>query len=254
MKIDQVSDSVHVVAGTNVNWALINDGSGITVIDAGYPADTADVLGSIHQIGGRLADVRAVLFTHAHLDHIGAIPALIEQFGMPIYTGTEEVRHAKSEYLQQITPTGMLKQLATGRGRRWVVHTLRAIHGHISTAIPQVEAGEPAVLAALPGGLVAIPTPGHTSGHTAYLLPAEGVLFSGDALVTGHPLLPHVGPQLLPPVFNHDEALTYHTATNLATMHAHTLVPGHGLPSSFDGPSIAAALGPQPPLTDTDNE
>lgn len=159
MKIDQVSDSVHVVAGTNVNWALIDDGSGVTVIDAGYPADTADVLDSIHQIGRRPADVRAVLITHAHLDHIGAIPTLIEQAGMPVYTGAEEVRHAKREYLQQITPTGMLKQLANRRGRRWVAHTLRAVRGHTGMAVPRAETGEPATLAALPGGLLAIPTP-----------------------------------------------------------------------------------------------
>ncbi|WP_039805348.1 MBL fold metallo-hydrolase [Nocardia araoensis] len=247
MKIDQVSHSVYAVAGTNVNWALIDDGSGVTVIDAGYPADTADVLDSIRQIGRRLADVRAVLITHAHLDHIGAIPTLIEHVGMPVYTGAEEVRHAKREYLQQITPVGMLKQLATGRGRRWVAHTLRAVHGHIGMAIPQAQAVEPATLAALPGGLVAIPTPGHTSGHTAYLMPAESVLFSGDALVTGHPLRRHAGPQLLPAVFNHDKALTYDTATNLARVHAHTLVPGHGLPISFDSPGIAAALGSRPP-------
>ncbi|MGW0359320.1 MBL fold metallo-hydrolase [Nocardia nova] len=141
MKIDQVSDSVHVVAGTNVNWALIDDGSGVTVIDAGYPADTADVLDSIHQIGRRPADVRAVLITHAHLDHIGAIPTLIEQAGMPVYTGAEEVRHAKREYLQQITPTGMLKQLANRRGRRWVAHTLLAVRGHTGMAIPRAETG-----------------------------------------------------------------------------------------------------------------
>lgn len=78
-------------------------------------------------------------------------------------------------------------------------------------------------------------------------MPAEGVLLPGDALVTGHPLLPRAGPQLLPAVFNHDEALTYNTATDLVTVHAHTLVPGHGLPSSFDRPSIAAALGARPP-------
>ncbi|MEU6559502.1 MBL fold metallo-hydrolase [Nocardia nova] len=249
MKIDQVSDSVHVVAGTNVNWALISDGSGVTVIDAGYPADTADVLDSVRQIGCRLADVEAVVITHAHLDHIGAIPALIEQVGMPVYAGAEEVRHAKREYLQQITPAAMLGQLTTGRGRRWVAHTLRAVRGHVGMSIPQARAAEPATLAALPGGLVALPTPGHTSGHTAYLMPSEGILFSGDALVTGHPLLPRTGPQLLPAVFNHDEALTHDAATSLAMEHAHTLVPGHGSPMRFDGPRIAAALERSRPLS-----
>ncbi|RDI51655.1 MBL fold metallo-hydrolase [Nocardia mexicana] len=228
MKIEQVSDSVHVVAGTNVNWALVSDGSGVTLIDAGYPADTGDVLGSVRQIGHRLTDIAAVLITHAHLDHIGAIPALVERVGMPVYAGAEEVRHAKREYLQQITLAGMVRQLTTRRGRRWVAHTLRAIHGHVGMAIPSATTGDATTLAALPGGLVAIPTPGHTSGHTAYLLPSEAVLFSGDALVTGHPLLRDTGPQLLPTVFNHDETRTRDSAVRLCGQPARTLVPGHG--------------------------
>jgi glyoxylase-like metal-dependent hydrolase (beta-lactamase superfamily II) len=230
VRIEQVSDSVHVVAGTNVNWALVSDGSGVTVIDAGYPADTDDVLGSVHQIGYRLSDIAAVLVTHAHLDHIGAIPALVERVGMPVYTGAEEVRHAQREYLQQIGVAGMLRQLLSRRGRRWVAQTARAVRGRLTLSIPSATAADEAILAALPGGLAAIPTPGHTSGHTAYLMPAEAVLFSGDALVTGHPLLRHAGPQLLPTVFNHDESLTRASAHQLVAHPATVLVPGHGQP------------------------
>ncbi|MEU8895868.1 MBL fold metallo-hydrolase [Nocardia sp. NPDC048505] len=242
MQINQVSDSVHVVAGTNVNWALVSDGSGVTVIDAGYPADTADVLESVTRIGHQLGDIAAVLITHAHLDHIGAVPTLVERVGMPVYTGAEEVRHAKREYLQQITPVGMARQLGTRRGRGWLGHTLRAIRGHIRMTVPTATAADPEVLAALPGGLVALPTPGHTSGHTAYLLPSEGVLFSGDALVTGHPLVERTGPQVLPGVFNHDEALTRGTAVRLGEQPVRTLVPGHGLPMRVEGDELVRAL------------
>lgn len=234
MKIDQVSDSVYVVAGTNVNWALVSDGSGVTLVDAGYPADADHLLNSVRQIGHKLTDIAAVLLTHAHLDHIGAIPTLVQQIGMPVYTGTEEVRHAKREYLQQITPAQMIKLLITHRGRRWVAQTMSAVRGHIDTKIPAATAGDNAAVASLPGGFVAIPTPGHTSGHTAYLMPSEAVLFSGDAIVTGHPLLPHSGPQLLPKVFNHDETLIRDSAHKLATQPARTLVPGHGAPLHHD--------------------
>lgn len=234
MRIDQVSDSVYAVAGTNVNWALISDGSGVTVIDAGYPSDTDDVLASVTRIGHRLTDIAAVLMPHAHLDHIGAIPTLVERVGMPVYTGREEVRHAKREYLQQIGAAGMLRQLATGRGRRWVAHTLRAINGHLGMQIPTATTADPATLAELPGGIVEVPTPGHTSGHTSYLLPSEGVLFSGDALVTGHPLVADTGPQLLPSVFNHDDARARESALQLAIQSAGVLVPGHGEPMVLD--------------------
>ncbi len=234
MKIDQVSDSVYVVAGTNVNWALVSDGSGVTVVDAGYPADSDAVLDSVRQIGHRLDDVAAVLLTHAHLDHIGAIPALVEQVGMPVYTGPEEVRHAKREYLQQITPAAMIRQLSTGRGRRWVAHAVRGIVGHTGMCVPSATTGDESVLAALPGGFVAVPSPGHTSGHTAYLMPSEQVLFTGDALVTGHPLVEYDGPQILPAVFNHDEEMTLRTAEQLAAQPARVVVPGHGRPVEHD--------------------
>jgi glyoxylase-like metal-dependent hydrolase (beta-lactamase superfamily II) len=240
MKIDQVSDSVYVVAGTNVNWALVSDGSGVTLVDGGYPADTDRVLTSVRQIGHQVTDLAAVLLTHAHLDHIGAIPILVERVGMPVYTGAEEVRHAKREYLQQITPTQMIRQLITRGGRRWVAETVRAVRGHIDTKVPSASSGDDAALASLPGGFVAIPTPGHTSGHTAYLMPSEGVLFSGDALVTGHPLARHSGPQLLPTVFNHDETLTRDSAVKLATQPARTLVPGHGTPTNYDPKALWA--------------
>ncbi|MFE3001458.1 MBL fold metallo-hydrolase [Nocardia sp. NPDC059246] len=242
MKIEQVSDSVHVVSGTNVNWALVSDGSGVTVIDAGYPADTAAVLDSVRQIGHEVGDIAAVLLTHAHLDHIGAIPALVERAGAAVYTGEQEVPHAKREHLQQITATEMLRQLTTRRGARWVMQTARAVAGQIGMRVPTAQAADPAVLAALPGGFVAIPTPGHTDGHTAYLMPSEGVLFSGDALVTGHPLLPGTGPQLLPKVFNHNQTRTQASVHALAVEQAHVLVPGHGPAIHQHLPTLIAEL------------
>ncbi|MGV9818810.1 MBL fold metallo-hydrolase [Nocardia xishanensis] len=245
MKIDQVSDSVYVVAGTNVNWALVSDGSGVTVVDAGYPSDAGDVLDSVRQIGHELTDITAVLLTHAHLDHIGAIPSLVERVGMPVYTGAEEVRHAKREYLQQISAPHMLGLLGTHRGRRWVAQTLWAIKGHLGDSVPSATAADDATLSSLPGGFVAVPTPGHTDGHTAYLMPSEAVLFTGDALVTGHPLVRHTGPQLLPKVFNHDEARTLDSAHLLATQPARIIVPGHGLPTHRD-PATPMEIFQQP--------
>jgi hypothetical protein len=44
---------------------------------------------------------------------------------------------------------------------------------------------------------VPVLTAGHTPGHTVYHLLEQGVIVSGDALVTGHPTLRTVGPQLL---------------------------------------------------------
>ena len=66
--------------------------------------------------------------------------------------------------------------------------------------IPSTQALTEDVAAGLPGTPMAIPTPGHTGGHCSFVV--DGVLVSGDALVTGHPLLSREGPQLLPGLFN----------------------------------------------------
>lgn len=80
---------------------------------------------------------------------------------------------------------------------------------------------------------------GHTSGHSAFHLPDKGVLITGDALVTGHPLSPVSGPQLLPPCFAHAPADAEAALQTLADIDACVLVPGHGEP--WCGTAAAAA-------------
>lgn len=137
----------------------------------------------------------------------------------------------------------MLRQLTTHCGRRWITHTLRAINGHLDLEIPTATTVDAATLAGLPGGIVEVPAPGHTSGHTAYLLASEGVLFSGDALVAGHPQVTCAGPQLLPSVFTHDQACARESALQLAALPASILVPGHGTPIVLYPGELTRALG-----------
>ncbi|MET9214252.1 MULTISPECIES: MBL fold metallo-hydrolase [unclassified Nocardia] len=229
MKLIQVTTGVHMVTGTNVNWALVDDGDALTVIDAGYPNDGNALVASIQAIGRRPEDVRAIVLTHAHLDHMGGIPTLRAGREIPVLTGPEEARHARREYLEQITPGEMFQQCGHIAGVRWVVQTFAAALPHLKMSIPDVTAVPHDVPLDIPGALVPVSTPGHTSGHTAWLMPSTGVVFTGDALVTDHPLS-HLecGPQLLPSVFNEDEDVMTQSLSTLAGLAADTVIPGHG--------------------------
>jgi glyoxylase-like metal-dependent hydrolase (beta-lactamase superfamily II) len=229
MRLARVNDQVHMVTGTNVNWAIVTDGSDVTLVDAGYPNDAPAVLASLEAIGLRPENVVAIVLTHAHLDHMGGIPSIVERYGTSVMTGEEEARHARREYLEQISPVQMLLQCRRPRGVRWVADTVRAVLPHARMKLQDVISIAPRVPLDIPGGLVPIPTPGHTSGHTSYLMPSTGVLFSGDTLVTGHPLS-HLGtgPQKLPSVFNEDETGVTAAIISLRDLPADTLVPGHG--------------------------
>ncbi|MEZ0577711.1 MBL fold metallo-hydrolase [Nocardioides sp. MH1] len=229
MQLTRVDDRVQVVTGTNVNWILVTDGEAVTLVDAGYPNDAKALLASLDAIGRRPGDVQAVLLTHAHLDHMGGIPALRARHDVPVLTGEEEARHARREYVEQITPLEMLAQCGTRAGRRWVRQTLAAVLPKASMSIADVTGVPAGVPLDLPGGPVPVATPGHTRGHTAWLLPSSGVLLTGDALVTAHPLS-RLGtrPQLLPDVFNEDRAEMVASLEAVAHLPADTVVPGHG--------------------------
>lgn len=229
MKIERVTDDVHMVTGTNVNWALVTEGEAVTVVDAGYPNDGAALLASIEGIGRRPQDVVAVVLTHAHLDHMGGIPTLLAAHKVPVLTGETEVAHAHRDYLEQITPAQMLRQCRHRAGLVWVAQTLKAVLPHALMSVPEAEAAPHDVPLDIPGALVPVATPGHTSGHTAYLSEALGVVFAGDALVTGHPLLRRQAtPQLLPSFFNEDEPTMFESLARLGRLPADILVPGHG--------------------------
>ncbi|GAB4010000.1 MBL fold metallo-hydrolase [Nocardioides ultimimeridianus] len=249
MRVAQVSANVHLVTGTNVNWALVTEGDALTVVDAGYPNDAKALLASIAAIGRRPEDVEAIVLTHAHLDHLGGIPALLAVKDVPVLTGEAEVAHAHREYLEQISPAQMLAQCRHRAGLVWVAQTLRACLPHLAMSVPQAAAAAYGEALDVPGRLVPVATPGHTTGHTAYLMENEGVVFAGDALVTGHPLLPGPPrPQLLPGFFSEDQAEMARSLEVLAGLPADVLVPGHG--PVHRGPMSAAVAGiwadPQP--------
>ena len=65
------------------------------------------------------------------------------------------------------------------------------------------------------------------------------VLVAGDAVVTGHPLITKGGPQLLPHIFNHDEAACERSLSALGLLDTQVLLPGHG--PAWRGPVREAA-------------
>lgn len=220
-----VTDRVHLARGEAVNWLLVTGDTGITLIDAGYPGDRTDVLASLGALGYHADDVRAVLLTHAHVDHLGAAVWLAKTHGTPVYCHPDEVGHARRDYLEQASPLAVAGQLWRPSWAIWSAHVVR--NGGLNReGVPSAQPLTAAVAAGLPGGPVAVPTPGHTRGHCSYLV--DGVLASGDALVTGHPVLPRRGPQLLPALFSHDQAAALRSLKALAVLDAEILAPGHG--------------------------
>ncbi|GAA2352262.1 MBL fold metallo-hydrolase [Saccharopolyspora halophila] len=224
----QVARDVFVGAGTAVNWVLVREGSDLTLIDGGYPGDVAAVEASIRELGRDPRDVRAILVTHAHVDHLGAVNPFHARYGTPVYLHPVEVAHARREYLEQLTPRELLPRLWRPRVLPWAVRVLRAGAAR-DVAAPHAEPFSVGGALDLPGSPVPVATPGHTSGHTAYHFPAAGAVATGDVLITGHAVSRTRGPQLIAPWFDHgDRGEIRAGLAALEDLDAEVVLPGHG--------------------------
>ena len=223
--LEAITDTVHAARTELVNWTLVTDGTGVMLIDAGFPGSRDDVLTSLRQLGFGPSDVTAILLTHAHVDHFGSAIWFAKTHGTPVYCHADEVGHSKREYLEQAGPVDLLAHAWQPRWIKWSLE-IAGKGALVRAGIPSTEALTEDIAERLPGRPLAVPTPGHTGGHCSYLV--DGVLVSGDALVTGHPLARRSGPQLLPGVFNHDEHGCVRSLAALALLETDTLIPGHG--------------------------
>jgi glyoxylase-like metal-dependent hydrolase (beta-lactamase superfamily II) len=231
-----VTATVHLARTELVNWTIVADGSGVMLIDAGFPGSRDDVLTSLRSLGFTSADVGAILLTHAHIDHLGSAIWFAHTHGTPVYCHPAEVAHARRDYLEQASPAALMAQAWRPQWLRWSAQV--AAKGALQRAgIPAARPLTAEIAATLPGRPRALPTPGHTSGHCSYVV--DGVLVAGDALVTGHPLAQRHGPQLLPSVFNHSDDDCTRSLSVLATAGTEILIPGHG--EVWNGPIAAAA-------------
>ena len=223
--LSAITDTVHFAQTDLVNWTLVTDGKGVLLIDAGFPGSRDDVLASLRQLGFGIDDLRAILLTHAHIDHFGSAIWFAKTHGTPVYCHADEVGHAKREYLEQASPVDVAKHIWQPRWLKWSVAISRK-GAFTRDGIPTAQALTEDVAAGLPGAPMAIPSPGHTGGHCSFVV--DGVLVSGDALVTGHPVAPAAGPQLLHKLFNHDQDGCVRSLAALAMLETDVLVPGHG--------------------------
>lgn len=225
--LDQVGDGVHLVQGTDVGWLLVTDGDALTVVDTGYPGDADRLDASVRALGREPRDVAAVLVTHWHVDHVGSVARWSAEHGVPVLVHPDELANARGERRESATTLDVARRAWRPRTALWAARISRA-GATAHPTLPAVVTWEGDGSLDLPGAPVPVHTPGHTSGHAAYLFPHAGVVATGDALVTAHATTSAHGPQLLPGFFAADPDLARRSLERLRDLDADTIAPGHG--------------------------
>jgi glyoxylase-like metal-dependent hydrolase (beta-lactamase superfamily II) len=232
---------VHRLGDEMVNFYLIEDGSGVTLVDTGLPSHYDALVTALTGLGRSLDDIRAILLTHAHPDHLGLAERLREDTGATVWVSAADASMLASP----------LRPGATGRAEGSMVGYLLRRPAAIKTPLHLLRSGAfraPVVSSMrtfdgprldVPGNPRVIPVPGHTDGSVAFHFPDHDTVCTGDALVTFDSITGGRGPRIVNRAFTHDSAAAMRSLGELAAVDASLVLPGHGDPVTG---GIAAAV------------
>jgi glyoxylase-like metal-dependent hydrolase (beta-lactamase superfamily II) len=206
--VQQIVPGVYAFTGLLMGRVYaLESADGLALIDAGLGLAAGKVLKQLQAAGRAASDVKRILVTHAHPDHIGGLAKL------QAATGAQIVAQAL-EWPVIARQASALKPMTAARC--------------------EVQGGEtlPEVL----GGLQVILSPGHTRGHVCFWQPDRRLLFCGDVVMRLW------GLKLPFPVVTVDMNENKRSIKKLAELGADVVCFGHGQPLTHNAASQLRAF------------
>lgn len=205
--------NLHWIEGRASNVYLWSDEDGLILVDSGMPGDAKKILHYVGQLGHQPADIKAILVTHADIDHVGAVAAIQKESQAPVLTGRET-----AGWLLKGKSPPHLPRLAQFFSN--LLFGFKPLTAEIITILD-----ETGPLPDILDGWQMIATPGHTNDHHSFYLQRAGILFAGDALNTRGGTL-----NLTPDRITFDGLAARHSAQRLVRLNPAVIACGHGRP------------------------
>lgn len=193
MAVKRLADDLYMIPGL-VNVYILQTADGLAVIDTGFPGRAAKILDGVRSLGKTPSDLRHIVLTHCHPDHIGSAAALKQATGAIVWAHPLDAPMIEAG-------TTMRQPMCPSPGFRNQI-LAKLLAGRVAQVEPTkvdrlIEDGESPAFAP---DMTAIHMPGHCKGQIAFLWHRHGgVLFPADACVNRRGLQLPVGtedPQL----------------------------------------------------------
>ncbi len=149
------------------SFVLIDDDGKVVLIDAGLKGSTKKILAALDFIGKRPEDVKSILLSHAHVDHLGGVNRLNSKSHSHVCIHEADEKSAIS---------GIAPKAQSPLARAFSLFDRNMEKVAIDSTFKDEE------ILNYRDGLLVVHTPGHTPGHVSFYDKKTGTLITGDAL------------------------------------------------------------------------
>ncbi|KAB2331771.1 MBL fold metallo-hydrolase [Bacillus mesophilum] len=177
--IQNAADGVYAftVQIVNVCFVVTNTAAGEWVlVDAGMPKSEEKIMEAAEELFGKGAKPKAIILTHGHFDHVGAIIDLVEKWNVPVFAHELEIPYLTGQK-NYPEPDPSVEGGLIAKMSPLFPHEGIDLGAHVQ---PLPADG---TVPAMPEWKW-IHTPGHTPGHISLFRENDKILIAGDAFVT----------------------------------------------------------------------
>jgi glyoxylase-like metal-dependent hydrolase (beta-lactamase superfamily II) len=211
---------------------LVSGRSGLALIDTGWPTEQAwtTLCASITQTGHDITDLKYMLVTHAHSDHLGLAARVREASGAlvgmhPAERATLRRSDPREPQVGRMHLSDWLRSRGAPEDQADQVAAMMtgAVRVHRELARPDFDVEHGSLPLGAGTALRAVWTPGHTPGHLCFYDERQDVLLTGDHVLPR--ITPHIG---LPPGSEGDPLGDYQASLRaLARYNPAEVLPAH---------------------------
>jgi glyoxylase-like metal-dependent hydrolase (beta-lactamase superfamily II) len=214
---------IHKIRLGLCNTYLIRGKEGAVLVDAGQSGWKKAFFRYLKTRGMAPEDIRLIVITHVHFDHVGNLKALAERCGCPVAIHSNEAHLLRQGEVVHPTGTNLFGNVAASLGRGLAPFL------KFAAVKPDIIVAEELSLEQFGVSGKIISTPGHTPGSLSVLLP-NGTACVGDLAANHYPGC--IGP-IVPPFADNMNTL-FDSWDLLLRAGAKTICPGHGAPFSSE--------------------